>query len=64
MISIIGYIFESSFLINLFRDRNVAHIFYKSSQSYRHANRGDKHFGLKGVLSMLYRDVSDFCQLP
>ena len=28
-------IFESSFLINLFRDTNIAHIFYKSSQSYR-----------------------------
>ena len=32
--NIIGKIFESSFLINLLRDINVAHIFYKSSQTY------------------------------
>ena len=32
MISIIGKIFESSFLTNLFEDLNVAHILYKSSQ--------------------------------
>jgi hypothetical protein len=45
IISIIGKIFESSFLINLFGDRNVARIFYKLSQSYRHANHDDKHLG-------------------
>ena len=32
MISIIGKIFESSFLTNLFEDLNVARILYKSSQ--------------------------------
>jgi len=34
MISIIGKIFESSFLINLFEDINIARIFYKSSQTW------------------------------
>ena len=38
-----GQIFESSFLINLFEDKNIARIFYKSSQSYQHANRGDEY---------------------
>ena len=33
IISIIGKIFESSFLTNLFEDTNVAHILYKLSQS-------------------------------
>jgi hypothetical protein len=33
------------FLISLFRDRNIARIFYKSSQCYRHVNRDDKHLG-------------------
>ena len=33
MINIIGKIFESSFLTNLFGDTNVAHILYKLSQS-------------------------------
>jgi hypothetical protein len=33
MISIIGKIFKSSFLINLFRNINIAHILYKSSQT-------------------------------
>jgi hypothetical protein len=44
--------FESSFLINLFRDRSVARIFYKSSQSYRHANHGNKHLGTEGVCNI------------
>ena len=44
-----GQIFESSFLINLFGDRNVIRISYKLSQSYRHANRGDKHLETEGV---------------
>ena len=33
IIDIIGKIFESSFLINLYGDTNIARIFYKSSQT-------------------------------
>jgi hypothetical protein len=42
-------IFESSFLTNLFGDTNVAHTFYKSSQTYRHVNRGKTYLGTEGV---------------
>jgi hypothetical protein len=34
IISIIGKVFESSFLINLFGDTNITRIFYKVSQTY------------------------------
>ena len=37
----IGKIFGSSFLINIFRDTNVARIFYKSSQIYGTYTTGD-----------------------
>jgi hypothetical protein len=42
IISIIRKIFESSFLINLFEDTKVVHIFYKSSQTYDTNINGDK----------------------
>ena len=41
MISIIGKIFESSFLTNLFEDPNVARILYKSSQTCGTHTNGD-----------------------
>jgi hypothetical protein len=49
MISIIGRIFESSFLINLFGDKNIAHIFYKLSQTYGTHINVDKYLGTEGV---------------
>ena len=42
-------IFEYSFLINLFRDTNVARIFYKSSQTYGTHTNGDSYLGVEGV---------------
>ena len=49
IISIIGKIFESSFLINLFGDTNVARIFYKSSQTCGTHTNGDSYLGTEGV---------------
>jgi hypothetical protein len=42
MISIIRKIFESSFLINLFEDTNIARIFYKLSQTCGTNTSGDE----------------------
>ena len=42
IIDIIGKIFESSFLINLFGDTNVVRIFYKSSQTCGTETRNDR----------------------
>ena len=47
---------ESSFLINLFRDRNVTRIFYKSSQSYWHVNLDDKYLETEGVQCNVMRN--------
>jgi hypothetical protein len=47
-----GKIFESSFLINLFGDTNVARIFYKSSQTYSTHINGDRYKGTKGVFTL------------
>jgi hypothetical protein len=46
--SIIGKIFKSNFLINLFEDINVAHIFYKSNQTYGTHIKGDEYFRMEG----------------
>jgi hypothetical protein len=45
----IGKIFESSFLINLFGDTNVAHIFYKSSQTCGMHTNDNKYKGTERV---------------
>jgi hypothetical protein len=47
--SIIGKIFESSFLINLFGDTIIAHIFYKSSQTCSMHTNSDRYKGTDGV---------------
>jgi hypothetical protein len=39
---IIGKIFESSFLINLFRNTNIARVFYKSSQTCGTETKSDR----------------------
>jgi hypothetical protein len=43
----IGKIFESNFLINLFGDTNVTRIFYKSNQTYN--TNGDRYSGTEEV---------------
>jgi hypothetical protein len=48
-LSIIGKIFESSFLINLFRDINIAYIFYKSSQTCDTHTNDDRYKGTERV---------------
>ena len=35
---------ESIFIINLFRDTNIAHIFYKFSQTYGMETKSDNYF--------------------
>jgi hypothetical protein len=50
IISIIGKIFESSFLINLLEDTNVTYILYKSSQTYGHRNRKQHLIGDGGSM--------------
>jgi hypothetical protein len=45
----IGKIFESSFLINLFGDTNIARIFYKSSQTCGTHTNGDRYKGAEEV---------------
>jgi hypothetical protein len=47
---IIGNIFESKFLINLFRDTNIVRIFYKSSQTRGMYAADDRHLGTEEVL--------------
>ena len=47
IISIIRWIVEYIFIINLFKDMNVANILYKSSQSC------DTYFGTDGVFVMM-----------
>ena len=42
-------IFESSFLINLFGDTNIARIFYKSSQTCGTHTNNDSYLGTEGV---------------
>ena len=42
-------IVESIFIINLFGDINIAHIFYKSSQTYGTETQNDSYFGMEGV---------------
>ena len=49
MISIIEKIFESSFLINLFGDTNIAYIFYKLSQTSGTHTNGDSYLGTERV---------------
>jgi hypothetical protein len=49
IIIIVGKIFEFSFLIKLFRDTNVAHIFYKSSQICDTHTNDDSYLGMEGV---------------
>jgi hypothetical protein len=51
MIGIIGKIFESSFLINLFGDTNIVRIFYKSNQTYGIKNRKRQLNWDRGVMT-------------
>ena len=55
IISIIGKIFESNFLINLFKDTNVVRIFYKSSHTCgTHAN-DDRYLGTREYVINIIR---------
>jgi hypothetical protein len=49
MNSIIGKIFDSSFLINLFRDTNIVRIFYESIQTCSMHTNGDSYLRTDGV---------------
>ena len=51
MISIIGKIFESSFLINLFEATNIARIFYNLSQTCGTHTKSNTYLGTEGVIA-------------
>jgi hypothetical protein len=49
IISIVRKIFEYSFLINLFGDINITHIFYKSSHTCGMHTNDRSYLGMEGL---------------